>query len=210
MHFLLLNQFYPPDPAPTGKYLHDLARALVSNGHAVKVLCSRRSYDGGSKFASHETIDRVDVFRVFATGFGRTSFVGKLADYATFYGSLFLRLLLMRIRPDLILSLTTPPYVGLLGKLAAKWHRCPHAHWIMDLYPDVMFAHGITRPKGLVPRLLQGLTRFQLRGAHAVIALGPVMAEKVSAYLLGGAIQVEESVTLRRGRLAGRMRHPDR
>lgn len=182
MRLLLLNQFYLPDTAPTGRYLHDLAKALVHRGHQVTVLCSRRAYDGGSQFAPRETIDGVEVIRVAATGFGRRSFIGKLADYTSFYACLFVRLLFGSGRPDLILSLTTPPYIGLLGKIAAWWRRCPHAHWIMDLYPDVMFAHGMTQPRGLLPRLLRGLTRFELRGSSATIALGPIMAERVSAY----------------------------
>jgi len=38
MQFLFLNQFYPPDPAPTGWYLHGLARELVGRGHAITVV----------------------------------------------------------------------------------------------------------------------------------------------------------------------------
>ena len=181
MRFVLLNQFYLPDMAPTGQYLHDLARVLVQRGHQVKVICSRRSYDGTKTYLSHEILDGVEVARLPATGFGRRGFIGKLADYASFYGSLIAALLFERKRPDLILSLTTPPYIGLLAKLAAKRHRCRHAHWIMDLYPDVMSAHGMAR-NGVLIRILQRLTRFQFKGADHVIALGPTMADSVARY----------------------------
>ncbi len=182
MRFLLLNQFYPPDAAPTGWYLHGLAQELERRGHHVKVLCSRRSYDGKDSFPRRENLDGVEVFRLPATGFGRRGFVGKMADYFSFYVSLATALLLDRSKPDLILSLTTPPYLGVLAKLAAGRHGCRHAHWIMDLYPDVMFAHRMARADGLIFRFLQNLTRFQLRGAEAVISLGPKMAERVAAY----------------------------
>jgi glycosyltransferase involved in cell wall biosynthesis len=182
VNFLLLNQFYPPDAAPTGWYLHGLARELVRRGHSAKVFCSRRSYDGRDCFPRREKLDGVEVSRLPATGFGRRGFAGKLADYCSFYLSLAGALLLDRSKPDLILSLTTPPYIGLLGKAAAGKFGCRHAHWIMDLYPDVMFAHKMTPDDGLVFRFLQKLTRFQLRGAEAVISLGPCMTEKVAAY----------------------------
>jgi glycosyltransferase involved in cell wall biosynthesis len=186
MRFLLLNQFYPPDAAPTGWYLHGLARTLVQRGHSVKVLCSRRSYDGKDSFPRRENLDGVEVSRLLATGFGRRGFVGKMADYCSFYFSLATALLLDRSKPDLILSLTTPPYIGLLGKAAAGKCGCRHAHWIMDLYPDVMFAHKMARADGFVFRFLQKLTRFQLRGAAAVLSLGPKMAEHVAAYTKNG------------------------
>lgn len=181
MRFILLNQFFPPDMAPTGQYLRDLARVLVQRGHQVKVICSRRSYDGTKTYPAHEILDGVEVVRLRATGFGRRGFLGKLADYGSYYGALLLALLFERKRPDLILSLTTPPYVGLLAKLAAKRHRCRHAHWIMDLYPDVMSAHGMGK-NGVLIRILERLTRFQFKGADHIFALGPTMAESVSVY----------------------------
>jgi colanic acid biosynthesis glycosyl transferase WcaI len=182
MRFLLLNQFYPPDVAPTGQYLHDLARALTRRGHSVKVLCSRRSYNGMKTFPSYEHMDGVEVKRLPATGFGRRGFAGKIVDYASFYGLLLFALLFERKRPDLILSLTTPPYVGLLAKIAAKKHGCRHTHWIMDLYPDVLFAHGMLQPNGKLSRFLRKLTGWQLKGADRVFTLGPKMAERISVY----------------------------
>jgi colanic acid biosynthesis glycosyl transferase WcaI len=183
MFFLLLNQFYPPDPAPTGQYLHDLAQALVARGHEVQVLCSRQSYDGTHTYPRRELLDGVSVSRLWATGFGRRGFLGKLADYASFYGSLAFALLFARKSPDLILSLTTPPYLGLLGKLAARRHRCRQADWVMDLYPDVMFAHGLTRQDGWLFRVLAKLSRFQLRRSTPIIALGPTMAARLANYV---------------------------
>ena len=182
MRFLLLNQFYPPDVAPTGQYLHDLARSLVQRGHQVKVLCSRRSYNGTKTFAPRELMDGVEVVRLAATGFGRRGFLGKIADYASFYSRSFWSLMFEKDRPDVILSLTTPPYIGLLAKIAARKHHCRHANWIMDLYPDVMFAHGMTRSGGILARLLRKLTRWQFKGADRIFTLGPNMAERISAY----------------------------
>ena len=183
MRFLLLNQFYPPDPAPTGQYLHDVARTLVERGHQVDVVCSRRSYDGTRSFSKSETLAGVRVRRLPASGFCRRSYVGKLADYGTFYASLLAALLFRRERPDMILSLTTPPYIGLLGRLAAARHRCQRADWVMDLYPDVMYAQGMARNHPFLFGCLQRLTRLQLRRTGCVVVLGPFMAEKVSAYL---------------------------
>jgi colanic acid biosynthesis glycosyl transferase WcaI len=189
MRFLLLNQFYPPDPAPTGQYLHSLARMLVKRGHQVRVLCSRRSYDGKKAYPSREILDGVEVSRLWATGFGRNGILGKMSDYASFYLSLALTLLFKHGNPGLILSLTTPPYIGLLGKAAARNCGCSHAHWIMDLYPDVMYAHGMARNDGWLFRFLGRLTRYQLHGAEVVLSLGTKMSEQVTAYARNGNLR---------------------
>ena len=61
MQIALVNQFYPPDVAPTGHYLHDLARALVERVERVVVLASRRGYGGGGDYPPHELLDGVEV-----------------------------------------------------------------------------------------------------------------------------------------------------
>lgn len=50
LKILLLNQFYPPDIAPTGVKLHDLARHLVADEHNVTVLASKVNYNGNEYF----------------------------------------------------------------------------------------------------------------------------------------------------------------
>ncbi len=182
MRFVLLNQFYPPDVAPTGRVLHDLAQVLAARGHAVRVLASQRSYDGGQGYPARAMLDGVEVERLAAMGFGRRGFLGKLCDYLSFYCLAAAKLRFQSHPPDGIIALTTPPYIGLLAKFAAARYGCRHVHWVMDLYPDVMVAHGMVRDQGLIHRRLQALTRYELKHASQILALGPFMARKVAQY----------------------------
>lgn len=182
MKILLVNQYYPPDTAPTGQYLHELARMLVARGHAVTAVCSRRAYNGSDTYAAEEVLDGVRVRRVTAFGFGRRSGLGKLLDYASFYALLGGRLFRPGERPDVVLALTTPPHVGLLAGWAARASGATHAHWVMDLYPDVLDAHGALRSTSMLFRWLAGLTRRELRGSPLVVCLGDDMAERLRGY----------------------------
>lgn len=184
MNILLVNQYYPPDTAPTGHYLHDLATALVARGHSVSVLCSRRAYNGTERYAASEVLDGVHIRRINATGFGRRHGLGKLIDYASFYALLTGSLLIWpKAEADLLVALTTPPHLGLLVKWAAFWRKATHAHWIMDIYPDVIAAHGFMTPSSLGYRLLARLTRSELRGSPLVLCLGEDMAERLETYI---------------------------
>jgi glycosyltransferase involved in cell wall biosynthesis len=183
VRIVLLNQFYPPDVAPTGRYLHDLACALVANGHTVTVIASRHAYGGGGDFEAREELDGVQVIRLSGSGFGRESYLGKLADYTAYITGLA-RELARQTRPDLVVALTTPPFLGLLAKLIADARKARHAHWVMDLYPDAMQAHGIVRD-ALAYKALQALARRGFAGASTVLTLGPVMAERVRRYVSG-------------------------
>jgi glycosyltransferase involved in cell wall biosynthesis len=61
----------------------------------------------------------------------------------------------------------------------------PHAHWVMDLYPDVLAAHGLLNPEGWPYRSLQALQNGVFRDASQIIALGPYMARRIEDGLGG-------------------------
>lgn len=183
MRIVLINQFYPPDVAPTGCYLHDLACALVASGHEVSVLASQHAYAGGSRFRAHERLDGVEVIRLAGFSFGRSTYAGKLADYAAYYARVLLKVFRYR-HVDLVVALTTPPFVGVLAKLLAEQSGARHAHWVMDVYPDVLGAHRLLHNLPLTA--LTRIAKHSLAGAHSAVALGPAMANRVRAYAAPG------------------------
>jgi glycosyltransferase involved in cell wall biosynthesis len=183
MRCLLVNQFYPPDPAPTGQVLQDLAEALVERGHEVRVLCSQGSYDGRERYPAKGELNGVSLRRLPAWGLGKRGLAGRALSYAGFYAHAALRLFFSRPRPDLILALSTPPFLGLLARAAAALRGSLQVHWIMDLYPEVMEAHGMLKKRSPAYRLLEALNRAQLAKADLVLALGPYMAKRLRPQL---------------------------
>ena len=201
MHLVFLNQYYPPDAAPTGVMLKAVAERLVADGHGVTVLCAAGGYASGQRLKA-ETLKtetenlqgpdgRADsspiqnpnlrILRIGATKLGRSTFVGKLLDYTFYYIGVAWKLMTMHPRPERIVALTTPPYLSVLARVISKLRGVDHAHWVMDLYPDVMAAHGMLEEKGYVYRVLTWLARFGFGGGRcvAVLTLGPDMAERV-------------------------------
>jgi glycosyltransferase involved in cell wall biosynthesis len=181
MNILLLNQYYPPDLAPTGGYLHDLAKRLAARGHQVRVLASRTSYNGDHRYAGRETMDGVEIRRIGGLNVGRRRLLLKACDYAWFLLRLAARLRGLRPAPDFILCLTTPPFAGALVRAFRK-RGAAYGHWVMDIYPDVLFAHGMLDAGSWTARRLAGLARYTFGGGAFAIGLGPDMAERIAAY----------------------------
>jgi len=225
MHLVFLNQYYPPDAAPTGVMLEGLVEGLLREGHEVSVLCAAGGYagsqasrsriaDGGSQLEEGSTTAdsglRMEagsrkhsasvsilsipsprstihdfasprIIRIGATRFGRGTFLGKLFDYASYWVGVSWKLLTLRPAPQRIVALTTPPYLSVLARVMSKLRGADHAHWVMDLYPEVLAAHGMLDGRGLVYRLLAGLAGWGFGGKRcaAVLTLGPDMAELV-------------------------------
>lgn len=180
MHILLMNQFYPPDTAPTGQFLHDLARALVSRGHTVTVLCASRAYQGRARYPAAETVDGVRVRRVWTPGRGRGSSVSRILDATAFFVAATWQALRVQPRPDFCLCLTSPPFVGLIGVVVGALRGVRQGHWLMDLYPDVMVAHGMLSARSPAYRVLRGLARAMLARSSLTVVLGPEMAARIT------------------------------
>jgi glycosyltransferase involved in cell wall biosynthesis len=183
LRFLLLNQFYPPDEAPTGRMLGDLAATLVRRGHEVEIIASRLAYGPGGGPGPGGTFDGVSVVRTGGGRFPRQFPLGRLAGYFLYLIGVVSASWRRRRRPDAIVTLTTPPFLALAGRLLARRLRCPHAHWAMDLYPDALRAQWPASGSGVAWRLLNWLGRQQLRGAAVVMSPGHGVEAQVRKYL---------------------------
>lgn len=179
MRFLLLNQYYPPDVAPTGVLLSHLAAQLSQEGHEVIVLCSKQRYGGDDDAPTSQL--GVDVRPLSTIPLGKR-FHHKLLHYGSFYAGLLWRLLAANPKPDVVVALTTPPYLGLLANILGKVRGWRTVDWVMDLYPDVMKAHGMVDEDRWIYRSLQGLQRWSLERSSMVISLGPDMQERLQPY----------------------------
>lgn len=133
----LVNQFYVPDPAPTAHLTASLAEHLAARGHKVTVVTGGEGYLG-ARSGRAAGADGVRVVHLWTPALGKGTVVKRLSDYVSFLVGATLRMLTLR-RQDVVVSLTTPPYV-LLSAIA---HRLVHPRarvvlWSMDCYPDVI------------------------------------------------------------------------
>jgi colanic acid biosynthesis glycosyl transferase WcaI len=181
LNILLLNQAFYPDVVSTAQHLTELACALSERGHQVTVLTSRRAYDDPkSLFATSENWRGVGIRRVCGTGFGKATRWGRALDCISFLAVACFRLPWFK-RQDLVLALTSPPFISLLGLGLARLHGCPFVHWVMDLNPDEAVAVGWLKGDSIWTRALEISSRLSLQAADEVIALDNCMSDRIQA-----------------------------
>src|ERR1700744_4255525 len=127
MKILLLNQFFWPDSAATSQLLTDLARGLEKNGHQVYAVCAEGAY------AIKDLSDPppVKIHRVKTVPFVRGP-LGRVLSYASFFLNAVFRGLTLP-KPDLVITLTTPPLLSLVGSLIKIFRGSRHFIWEMDV-----------------------------------------------------------------------------
>jgi colanic acid biosynthesis glycosyl transferase WcaI len=175
MRILFVNQYYPPDASATAYLLGELAEDLAHH-HDVQVIAGRPSYNPNvSTFAPAG----VRLTRTWSTTFSRAGLAGRFLNYGTFLLSASLGAVLAP-RPDVVVALTDPPVIGLIGLMAARRHRVPFVYVCEDIFPDVGVALGrVDNP--IAVRAWRRLNRVLRRGASQIVAIGRDMAEKLEA-----------------------------
>ncbi len=169
MRILLLNQSFAPDTTATAQHLADLARHLHSAGHQVIVLADRRSYESrAAVYPAREPWHDIDVRRIATTRFGKHSFAGRLVDGVSFLVMLSGKLFFVP-RPDIVVSFTSPPLLGLLGAIYARVVAARPVHWLMDLNIDAAIVTGRLAKTSLFTRLLLRAFRWSLSLSELVI-----------------------------------------
>jgi glycosyltransferase involved in cell wall biosynthesis len=156
MRILFLNQYFPPDPAPTGVLLREVADELVAAGHEVDFVAARQSYRGGQQSGGRLRREFVALLRMFFDGVRRS-------------------------RADVIFSASSPPCLLVVATLLSFWHRAKSVHWAMDLYPEIAVSLGEVR-EGFFSRMISRIMGWCYRRAAMVVALDSDMAERLAAY----------------------------
>lgn len=179
MRVLLINQFFYPDQAPTSQMMTDLAEDLATKGVEVTVISGRSPYTGGKlTWKRREVYKGIAIHRTWATAFGRKALLGRLLDYLSFSLTAVLKSLRLP-RQDVVITLSTPPWLFALGLLLRWMKGTRWVYWIQDLYPDVAIALGFLRSPRLAAKGLRRLSSMSFAKADQVVALGNFMGLRI-------------------------------
>jgi len=185
VHVCFFNRSYWPDQAATGQLLTELAGDLVAGyGCAVTVVAGRplnaaaAAADASSwRPVVRESHDGVGILRANGTRFHPRRFAGRASNYLTYFGSSLVAALGVRT-PDVVVSLTDPPIIGLAAWWTARRTGARFVFLCEDIFPEVAaLLEDFHNP--VVNRALDRTNRFLLRQADAVVALGDRMRSRL-------------------------------
>lgn len=179
MRVLAINQFYPPDHAATSQLLGELCEDLVRAGDEVTVVASQGTYLGTDRLPAREERAGVHVVRPWATSLGKATKLHRMADYLSFWATGILAVALAA-RPDVILTLTTPPMIAAGAVSVGALRGVPVVSWVQDVYPEVAAAFGVLPESARAYRALHALAAATHRGTTRVVALSDGMAERLA------------------------------
>lgn len=180
MKVLLITQVFVPDLAANALLSGSLAKYLTRRGHAVTVLAGPRqdAMDAGS---AEGLSNRILVIRPARGAYTKKrGLTGRIGGFLRLY-ALVARHAFSGKRYDVVLTLTTPPFVYVAALLFRWRKRSRVVLWSLDCYPDVAVASGVIRRGGFLHRVLAALNRRVYPALNAVIALDEDMANRLES-----------------------------
>lgn len=192
---LVLNQYFPPDTAATAKMIAALVKFLSHYFH-VTVLAGRPSYNPTERHPFYlwrqEKYGSVTVERVGSTTLPRHRMRWRLSNYLSYLALTLPRALV--IPTDVVIAMSDPPLVCLIGVIVAAVRKCPLIYNIRDLHPDMAIAAGLIPPCPLT-KWWEKLHRWAMKRANWIVVLGEDMKERVEAK----GIPAEKIIIIRDG-----------
>lgn len=181
--YVLVTEYFHPDTASTGQLMTELAVGLRERGLDLKTYTGQPNYHSGDneRQPTVSVHEGVRVRRIHAPQVRQSSLPRRLFNWTVFTVWMSLALLVDRPAGEReLVFVTCPPFLPV-----AMWAVCRLRGWdytyiAYDLYPDEPAELGYIRKGGLVHRVWEALDRRAFDDATRVVALGPVMKERIS------------------------------
>jgi len=179
-HVVFMNRYYYPDITSVPQLLTELTLDLARMGFAISVICSRNSYNGNTRYGRFEDLEGIRIHRVWNVyGRNRNLFLRAL-ELVTFSVGAFLAGLRIR-KPDVIVVLSSPPFLAALGVILARLRSARTLYVIQDVHPDVGVALGLLREGSPLVRLAEFLNKKVAGSVESIVVLGESMRARVVA-----------------------------
>jgi colanic acid biosynthesis glycosyl transferase WcaI len=169
-------QYFPPEPAPIGVMLGELAADLGAAGHRVTVVTGFPNHPGGAIYPGYrkrlfarEQRGSADIVRCWLYTSPSKRFLPRLANYLSF--ALTSAIAASRLRDHDLLFIVSPPLSnGLLAVALRKLFGLRYVFNVQDIYPDAAIAAGMIRNTFLIA-IARALERMTYRHAEGVAVI---------------------------------------
>jgi colanic acid biosynthesis glycosyl transferase WcaI len=184
LRIIFICQWFPPEYAPIGIMLRELAEDLIQHGHVVTVITGFPNHPGGIIFKGYhkklicfERMDGIRVFRCYLYTSPKKTFLRRILNFVTFASTSFATGLFIN-RQDLLFIVSPPLSSGLIALLLFKLRGLRFVFNVQDLYPDAAISTGIIK-NSLFIKILKKLELTIYRQAEKIAVISDGFKENL-------------------------------
>ena len=179
MKILFLSSVFYPDNVSVSQHLTDWALYLTKKGHEVTVYTSCYAHEQNEKkYSKFENFNKIKIFRLYQTSFGKSNAFYRVIDFFSFYISLTLNLFKLKNKEfDIIFGTSVPPMLSLIGVFFSKLKKIKFYYWLMDMQPELSISSGLIKKKSITAKILTLLGNYSLRNSEKIFSMDRYMSD---------------------------------
>jgi hypothetical protein len=176
MHILFLSDNFPPEVNAPASRTFEHCRAWVQAGHRVTVITCAPNFPIGkvfpgyrNRFVQRESIDGIDVVRVWSYVAANEGFFRRSLDYASYMISAVLASPMVP-GPDVVIGTSPQFFAACAAWIVSAFKGKPFVFELRDLWPEAIRAVGAVQNARILG-WLEKLERFLYDKATAIVAV---------------------------------------
>jgi glycosyltransferase involved in cell wall biosynthesis len=178
----IVNQFFPPDYAPTGQLIAELAHQLKDELGPIEIFASQPSYafDSDDSPTWEHYDNTLTIRRSQSTRLWPSRIRGKVFCGVIFFVRAAINLLKHTQRRELVLLTTAPPFLPFLGYLLSKVCNIRYICLLYDLYPDIAVNLQLLSQGHWITKLWDTCNFLAWNRSAAIIVLSDAMKTRIA------------------------------
>ncbi len=176
MHLLFLTDNFPPEVNAPASRTFEHCREWVRKGHRVTVITCAPNFPKGKVFDGYqnkafqtETVEGIEVIRVWSYITANEGFVRRILDYLSFMASAIVAS--PRVRGvDLVIGTSPQFFTAVAAYVVSRMKRIPYVFELRDLWPESIKAVGAMKESFAI-RMLERLEMFLYRKAARIVSV---------------------------------------
>jgi glycosyltransferase involved in cell wall biosynthesis len=183
---VFFNRSFYPEISATSQLLTELCIDLVKDyGCKVTVISGKplisenpnSGLNPGLNLIKQDNFKNINVLRVNNTNFSPKSLLRRVSNYLTYFILSFIASFKLK-KADLVVTLTDPPIICIVGLWVSYRFRAPLVISVRDIFPEA--ARGLDNSGGkVIDFFLDGINRFCLKKASHIVSLGKLMQRRL-------------------------------
>ncbi|MGC2636616.1 MAG: glycosyltransferase family 4 protein [Acidobacteriaceae bacterium] len=188
MKILYVSQYFPPEMGAPSARVSELSRAWAAAGHDVTVLTGFPNHPTGIvpeayrsklwRLTMTERSEQVRVVRTWVWPLPNRKIWERLLNYSSFCVSAIVRGLSLD-EPDCVIGTSPQLLAGVAACVIARARRAPFIFEVRDLWPESLFAVGVSGRQSLLFRLVGIVAHALYRAADHIVVVSPAFADRL-------------------------------
>ena len=182
--YILVSQFFPPDPTAVGQQAYDLAY-YISKKKIIEVIASNSNYNNQKiKYLSQRINKNFFIRRMPFLNLGKKNIFNRIVGQFFFIIQCFFYLKTMSQKNFTLILTTSPSLSSILGfALHFLDKKLKIIYWVSDINPDQSIKLSIFKKNNILVQILNFCEKQMLKRAFKIITLDNYMKENLEKKL---------------------------